>query len=265
MTGPKTGEGETTLVPLHRNTQYTEACMRILNEQWPRSNALRMRSLTSSSDKYPTSLVLLRKSSGDAMEVIGHSRINTLPQGQRDVWIESVIIRQDLRGKGFGRTLMTATEDYARACGFEMAYLSTHDQQVFYGKLGYEFCPPVCIYGGCINRNLLPKQFLTSVTPQNIKKDYSTLPDKGTDSVSELCNGISQCSLNNRLTNNSTQSVGTTGAPPPPPPPPLPPAAPPPPAPPMPQRRQISKEDIRRVDTGTLAKMYMKKPLLKEN
>ncbi|ROT85898.1 putative N-acetyltransferase 6-like isoform X2 [Penaeus vannamei] len=229
MTGPKTGNGETTLVPLHRNTQYTDACMRILNEQWPRSNALRMRSLTSSSDNYPTNLVLLRKTSDDATEVIGHSRINTLPQGQRDVWIESVIIRQDLRGKGFGRTLMTATEDYARACGFETAYLSTHDQQVFYGKLGYEFCPPVCIYGGCINRNLLPKQFLTAVTPQNIKKDYSTSPNKGIDRVSELCNGISaQCSLDNRLTNNSTQSVGTAGvlphlhpnsAPSPPPPP----------------------------------------------
>ncbi|XP_063589297.1 N-alpha-acetyltransferase 80-like [Penaeus indicus] len=262
MTGPKTGDGETTLVPLHRNTQYTEACMKILNEQWPRSNALRMRSLTSSSDNYPTSLVLLRNSSSDALEVIGHSRINTLPQGQRDVWIESVIIRQDLRGKGFGRTLMTATEDYARACGFETAYLSTHDQQVFYGKLGYEFCPPVCIYGGCINRNLLPKQFLTSVTPQNIKKDYSTSPDKGTDRISELSNGISLCSLDNRLPNNSAQSVGTTGAPPPPPPPPLPPGPPPPPAPPMPQKRQISKDDIRRVDTGTLAKMYMKKTLL---
>lgn len=41
MTGPSEEEGEAKIVALHRSPEYTEACMKILNEQWPRSKTLR--------------------------------------------------------------------------------------------------------------------------------------------------------------------------------------------------------------------------------
>ncbi|KAG0728771.1 N-acetyltransferase 6 [Chionoecetes opilio] len=155
------GEECLRLVPLHAHPQYKEDCLTILNSQWPRSRTMRMRSLSSSCDQFPTSLVLLHTSPKEATEVIGHSRLSILPREPSSAWVESVIIRHDLRGAGCGRHLMIKTEEYARLCGFSTIYLSTHDQQVFYGKLGYEFCAPVCIYGGSINKHLLPKHFIT--------------------------------------------------------------------------------------------------------
>lgn len=42
---------------------------------------------------------------------------------------------------------MTACNDVASKLGFKYLYLSTHDQQGFYTKLGYELCEPVCHFG----------------------------------------------------------------------------------------------------------------------
>ncbi|PRD21612.1 UNVERIFIED_CONTAM: hypothetical protein NCL1_51261 [Trichonephila clavipes] len=38
---------------------------------------------------------------------------------------------------------MSKTEEYAKKLKFYTAYLSTHDQQGFYERLGYIYCEPV--------------------------------------------------------------------------------------------------------------------------
>lgn len=257
MTGERGEDGETKIVVLHRYPEYTEDCMKILNEQWPRSKTLRLRSLHSSCDQFPTSLALLRCESKGKTEVIGHARINMLPQEQNAAWVESVIVRQDLRRKGYGRILMTKTEDYVRACGFNTLYLSTHDQQIFYGRLGYEFCAPVCIYGGTVNRHLLPKQFVTSLIPksnENIKSSDNSVPK-----VTNLCKELSvNCialeregfpsKINSWESSKSVDPQAMSPTPPPPPPPPPPPS-------------KTKKCDIQKLDIKTMSKMYMKKDL----
>ncbi|MPC23777.1 N-alpha-acetyltransferase 80-like [Portunus trituberculatus] len=226
------GEEGLRLVTLHSHPEHTEECMKILNDQWPRSRTMRMRSLSTSCDQFPTSLLLLKTTSQGDTEVIGHSRLNTLPREPDAAWIESVVIRRDLRGAGYGRQLMTRTEEYARVSGFTTMYLSTHDQQVFYGKLGYEFCPPVCIYGGSVNKHLIPKHF---IPPQ-------------------LTQGVQALSLKNSVVKDQKQ-----GAPPPATPAPPHPSLPRPP--PLPTSSKLTKDHITKMEPSTLTKMYMTKEL----
>lgn len=233
------GEEGLRLVTLHSHPEHIEECMKILNEQWPRSRTMRMRSLSTSCDQFPTSLLLLKTTSPKDTEVIGHSRLNTLPREPDAAWIESVVIRRDLRGAGYGRQLMTRTEEYARISGFTTIYLSTHDQQVFYGKLGYEFCPPVCIYGGSVNKHLIPKQF---IPPQ-------------------LTKGVQALSLNSSGVGNNHKCQPATKQGAPPPASPAPPDLAGPRPPPLPASSKLTKDHITKIEPSSLTKMYMKKDL----
>ncbi|XP_076056060.1 N-alpha-acetyltransferase 80 [Oratosquilla oratoria] len=223
---------------LHRKPDFLEPCMNMLNDYWPKSRTLRMRSLTVSCDNLPTSLILLQKN-GDKEELIGHARINTLPRHPEGVWVESVMIRDDLRGKGYGRLLMMKTEEYARAHGFTESYLSTYDQQGFYGKLGYEFCPPVCLYGGAVHKNFLPKDFHYS--PQS----YLTPTKKSNDDEKKdktKVNGL--CKLANEFTKSlvipQTEELKKSSAK---------------------AYVPLCKNDIQRVTNKSASKMFMKKQL----
>ena len=81
---------------------------------------------------------------------MGHVRLARIPSKPSAVWIESVVIHPDLRGKGFGKYLMLITEKFAKDQGFVEAYLCTIDRQIFYSRCGYTFCDPVCAYSGNI-------------------------------------------------------------------------------------------------------------------
>ncbi|XP_050688161.1 N-alpha-acetyltransferase 80-like [Eriocheir sinensis] len=224
------GEEGLRLVTLHSHPEYMEDCVKILNDQWPRSKTLRMRTLKSSCEEFPTNLVLLRTTPQGSAEVVGHSRMTIVPREPDAAWVESVIIRQNLRGSGYGRILMNKTEEYARGCGFSIMYLSTHDQQVFYGKLGYDFCPPVTIYGGAINKHLIPKQF---IVPQ-ITKSVETLSLNGSESH-----------VKDSASSSSSSSPASPST-----------APPPPPAP-----KKLTKNHITKLDSSSMEKMYMKKQL----
>lgn len=52
-----------------------------------------------------------------------------------------------LSGQGIGKLLMTETENFARQFGYKLAYLSTHDQQIFYERCGYTSCPSIVVIG----------------------------------------------------------------------------------------------------------------------
>ena len=58
------------------------------------------------------------------------------------------------RGKGLGKLLMLKTEEYCQGQGFRTAYLTTHDQQIFYSRCGYKFSESVCAFGGSSSLNL---------------------------------------------------------------------------------------------------------------
>ena len=49
---------------------------------------------------------------------------------------------------------MLKTEEYCLARGFRTAYLTTHDQQIFYSRCGYKFSEAVCAFGGSSSLNL---------------------------------------------------------------------------------------------------------------
>ena len=84
-------------------------CVSILNHEWPRSDTIRRRNLSMSSDRLPTNLVLTQKfpgPQGGGVSVVGHARISKIPKDPAAVFIESVVIHPDLRGKGLGKYLM---------------------------------------------------------------------------------------------------------------------------------------------------------------
>ncbi|KAG8231886.1 hypothetical protein J437_LFUL009735 [Ladona fulva] len=137
------------VVPIHSVPHLMKECCELLNMEWKRSETARLRSLTASCDELPTCLVLIQNES-DTIKVIGHSKLSKIPTVPEGCFVESVVIHPNLRRRGLGKYLMIKTEDYAKSHGFTSIFLSTHDQEIFYGKLGYSVCPPVSIYGSSI-------------------------------------------------------------------------------------------------------------------
>ncbi|CAL4180263.1 unnamed protein product [Meganyctiphanes norvegica] len=129
------------LVPLHRHNQYTEDCLDMLTAHWKMKRETELLKLQDSVDDFPTSLVLLKYSGDGRINVIGYSRLKTIPFKEQAIWIEKVIINTQHRGKGYGNILMDRTEEYAHKRNFKSAYLSTGFQHNFYTKLGYVLCP----------------------------------------------------------------------------------------------------------------------------
>lgn len=137
-------EEQLEVLPIHRHPQFMQDCCRLINSEWKRSETARMRTLEASCDTLPTCLILVRK----RKEVVGHSKLSLIPSLPGSCFVESVVIHNKHRGKGWGKFLMKGTEEYASGHGFKLLYLSTQGQERFYSKLGYEECEPVCIYGG---------------------------------------------------------------------------------------------------------------------
>jgi GNAT superfamily N-acetyltransferase len=56
----------------------------------------------------------------------------------RVAWVEEVFVRGDQRGRGAGRALMGAFEDWARGRGCALTALATRRAAPFYHALGYQ-------------------------------------------------------------------------------------------------------------------------------
>lgn len=205
------------LVPLHKNKHHKDYCVTLLNAVWPRSTAAREHSLNKSCDELPCCLVFRRTSN---KEVVGYSQIVAVQGKQNACLFESVIIRDDLRGTGLGRKLMNSTEDFAKQLKFHTAYLSTHDKQGFYARLGYTECGPVISLGAnaCKVSDEFLQKLLGSYAVTNTHSSFeSNTRTEETVDVKEIVCTASSLSL------TSTESLSPppcAGPPPPPPPPP---------------------------------------------
>ncbi|XP_068014067.1 N-alpha-acetyltransferase 80 [Melanerpes formicivorus] len=142
---------ELSLVPLHQRPELLEACADLLGEEWGKSRASRLHTLQRSSDAFPACLLLLRSQGPSEVptaregpyQLVGHVRLSRVAGRPRDLFLESVVVPRALRGRGYGRQLMEATERWARARGFVCLHLTTHDKQHFYAHLGYSLGEPV--------------------------------------------------------------------------------------------------------------------------
>lgn len=193
-------------MPIHLRPDLLVPCADLVNSEWKRSQAARVHSLQKSCADFPVCLVLLR-GRGGAEQLIGHARLSRVVGYGSSLFVESVMVSQAERGRGYGRTLMQEAERYARSRGFTRLCLTTHDKQHFYAHVGYVLSTPVQNAGA-----------MAAFVPMGALLRFSGLP----------------CEV---ARTRETQSGGKPQVPPedgdsaaaPPPPPPLPP--PPPPAP----------------------------------
>lgn len=209
-----------TVVPFHAHREYQEQCIDLLNSEWPQSRMARIRYLEKSCDELPVALLFLQEN-----HLIGHSCICSIPGRPKDCWVQSVVIDKTLRGRGLGKRLMLATEQYAKEkLGIETMYLSTHDKQAFYEHVGYELCPPVF----------------------NVGSSAKLLNDERFRKFTESISNATSTPIVKEVTKSQNDSAAQTI--------PLPTTAPPvPPPPPLPVDSNVQKE---------LKIVYMKKRLV---
>uniref|UniRef100_A0A8C8RSW8 N-alpha-acetyltransferase 80 n=1 Tax=Pelusios castaneus TaxID=367368 RepID=A0A8C8RSW8_9SAUR len=217
-----------TVVPLHQRPDLVEACAELINEEWKKSKTSRVHSLQRSTDNFPVCLVLIKtpraaeaaaveKLAKTQSQLLGHARLSRVVSQPESLFVETVVVSRELRGQGYGRKLMEATEHYAKSRGFKHLHLTTHDKQDFYAHLGYALSEPVQSLG--FMGSLIPAEFLQMFSGP---RHHASGPGKP---------GFPHTQLSNRtpsLLPPSTPSVHhTTALHPPPPPPPLPPSSPP--------------------------------------
>ncbi|XP_025060138.1 N-acetyltransferase 6 [Alligator sinensis] len=156
-----------TIVPLHQRPELMEACAELINEEWKKSKTSRIYSLQKSTDSFPLCLVLIktqRTAEGATVgkmvetQLLGHARLSRVVGQPESLFMETVVVSKALRGKGYGRKLMEATERYVRSRGFRRLHLTTHDKQHFYAHLGYALSEPVQSMG--FMSSLVPMRFL---------------------------------------------------------------------------------------------------------
>ncbi|XP_038595876.1 N-alpha-acetyltransferase 80 [Tachyglossus aculeatus] len=206
-----------TLEPLHRHPDLLDACVDLINEEWPRSRASRQHTLRQSSDTFPLSLGLLQAplAPGAPVRLLGHARLSRVTGQPHSLFLETVVVSRAWRGQGYGRRLLEATEGYARARGFRQLHLITRNKQHFYAHLGYVLSEPVRSVAFC--STALPAAFLQATSgPTSLPRDPPQGPSglrPGPPSLPSAKEGLG-------LTPTSLPAA------PPPPPPPPPPALP---------------------------------------
>ncbi|XP_032421403.1 LOW QUALITY PROTEIN: N-alpha-acetyltransferase 80 [Xiphophorus hellerii] len=228
-------QGGIRAVPIHRRPDLLVPCADLVNSEWRRSQAARVHSLQKSCSEFPVCLVLLQGPRGTEERLLGHARLTRVVGSRQSLFVESVVVSKQERGKGYGRVLMEETELYARRRGFKRLCLTTHDKQHFYAHLGYVLSTPVQSTGAVMA--LLPMGMLMRLSraPNAEANPTKPTPTRMED-LERSCVDGSPSRLKNPL-NPSPPPPPLPSEPPPPPPLssiPLPPPPPPPPLPSIP-------------------------------
>ncbi|XP_015252325.1 PREDICTED: N-acetyltransferase 6 [Cyprinodon variegatus] len=207
--------GRIHVVPIHHRLDLLVPCADLVNSEWQRSQAARVHSLQKSCSEFPVCLILLTGSRGPQERLLGHARLSRVVGHSSSLFVESVVVSKQERGKGYGRILMEETELYAKRRGFKRLCLTTHDKQHFYAHLGYVLSTPVQSAGAVMA--LLPEGML-----QRLSRAANKETNPGGQTLTKIEN---------------SEGAPVLGSPPPsslqlPPPPPPPSSIPTPPPPP---------------------------------
>nr|XP_054602326.1 N-alpha-acetyltransferase 80 isoform X2 [Nothobranchius furzeri] len=234
---PDTEEpGRIRAVPIHQRPDLLVPCADLVNSEWQRSQAARVHSLQKSCSEFPVCLVLLQGERGSE-RLLGHVRLTRVVSHSSGLFVESVVVSKEERGKGYGRILMEETERYAKRRGFKRLSLTTHDKQHFYAHLGYVLSTPVQSSGAVMA--LVPMAMLMKIS--SVPSGEQSCKNK-TVSKMDVSGGADVSS--------PSASLQTPPPPPPPPPPPIHPPPPPPPIHPPPPPPQSAGQ----LQTQTLTK-----------
>ncbi|KAM4738043.1 N-alpha-acetyltransferase 80 [Anableps anableps] len=214
-------------VPIHQRPDLLVPCADLVNSEWQRSQAARIHSLQKSCSEFPVCLVLLQGPRGTEERLLGHARLSRVVGHSSSLFVESVVVSKQERGKGYGRILMEETELYAKRRGFKRLCLTTHDKQHFYAHLGYVLSTPVQSAGAVMA--LLPMGMLMrlSRTPNEERNLMKQTLTRMEDSEGACVVG-SPSSFHNPLSPPPTPPPPPSPIPPPPPPSSIPPPPPPP-------------------------------------
>lgn len=75
---------------------------------------------------------------GEAVGAVGLGEYDIEERQDVSPWVMGTIVRVDLRGRGVGRALMAALEDWAAAHGFAQAWVATGQAAGFYRRCGWQ-------------------------------------------------------------------------------------------------------------------------------
>jgi predicted GNAT family N-acyltransferase len=169
------------VVPIHKcNTDphLVDETIRLINSFWEKSRSERLSTLNSSKDNLPMSLIVIFKKkerdlskdslilndlffdrqdidapticseTGRSINVLAHLRLVRVPADSKACFIESMIVRNEFRGKGLGSFFIKQTEKFCEeTLHLKRIYLSTYDSGEFYMKIGFSLIPAICVYG----------------------------------------------------------------------------------------------------------------------
>ncbi|XP_017163208.1 N-acetyltransferase 6 [Poecilia reticulata] len=224
--------GRIRVVPVHQRPDLLVPCADLVNSEWQRSQAARVHSLQKSCSEFPVCLVLLQGPRGTEERLLGHARLTQVVGHGSSLFVESVVVSKQERGKGYGRVLMEETELYAKRRGFKRLCLTTHDKQHFYAHLGYVLSTPVQSMGTVMA--LLPVGMLMRLSrAPNAEANAAKQTTTRMEDLERSCidGSPSPSSLQNPLSSSQPPPLLSSVPPPPPPFSSIPP--PPPPLPPL--------------------------------
>ncbi|XP_055021500.1 N-alpha-acetyltransferase 80 isoform X2 [Boleophthalmus pectinirostris] len=162
-------------VPIHQRWDLLVPCADLVNSEWKRSTAARVHSLQKSCSEFPVCLVLLQGEKA-CEKILGHSRLSLVVGKSSSLFVESVVVAKTERGKGYGRALMEETEKYAKKRGFKRLYLTTHDKQHFYKRMGFVLSAPVQNAGAMTA--FVPMETILKFSPRQPLNATENLPEK---------------------------------------------------------------------------------------
>ena len=134
------------LVPLHTRPDLIDTSAEVIRTFWPACKTERLRRIVAEEGSgLPCSLVLIEHLENSPEQVIGYSRLVpvTRPESPLGAYIEGITVIASKQGQGFGRKLMTETEEYGEQnCGCEQFFLFCYaHKKSFYEHLSYEEIP----------------------------------------------------------------------------------------------------------------------------
>ena len=93
-------------------------------------------------DRIPVTWVAI-DGRGEAVGAVGLGEFDIEKRREVSPWVMGMIVRADRRGRGIGALLLARLEAWARARGYERAWVATDRAAGFYRKCGWEFSETV--------------------------------------------------------------------------------------------------------------------------